>query len=242
MLDLLVPLLLVAAAPALPAQVAADVVVQHDEAATDELQVVDRLVAVVDDDPIFLSDVDRLLALGLAGAPDGSLDERRRQALDRLVEQRLRLHEVERYEIGTVRDAEVDAQVEALEASLGGDAALDRLLAEQSMDREALRSLLRRQLRILAYVEERLAPRVVVSDEEIRSYHDGTLRREMEQRGEALPPLDEVREAVRGVLLERGLNREIESWTDELRARADIVEQLGRRQLDLPPIALRLDS
>lgn len=216
-----------------PAASAQEEAIQQDA----ELRVVDRLVAVVDDDPIFLSDVDRLLALGLADAADGDLEERRRHALDRLIEERLRLHEVERYEIGTVRDAEVDTQMAALAETLGGDAALDHLLAAQSMDREALRSLLRRQLRILAYVEERLAPRVVVSDADIQAYYDDTLRREMEERGSVLPPLGDVRGAIRAVLRERALNREIEAWTDDLRGRADVVEQLSRRPRDLPPVA-----
>ena len=106
-----------------------------DPAIADELSVVDRLVAVVDDDPMFLSDVDRLLALGLVDAsPAAELEERRRVALDRLIEERLRLHEVERYELGTVPVPEVDRQMAALAESLGGEEALERLLASQDMD------------------------------------------------------------------------------------------------------------
>ena len=202
-----------------------------------ELQTVDRLVAVVDDDPMFLSDVDRLLALGLVDAsPAAELEERRRVALDRLIEERLRLHEVERYELGTVPVPEVDRQMAALAESLGGEEALERLLASQDMDRAALRLLLRRQLRILAYVEERLGPRVLVTEEQIEAYYGSELRPEMDAQGAPLPPLVEVEGAIRSVLRERALNREIDDWTQDLRSRASLVDLLQRRERELPPL------
>lgn len=216
-----------------------------EDAESDEPQrrVVDRLVAVVDDDPIFLSDVDRLLALGLVEAsPALDAAARRRVALDRLIEERLRLHEVERYELGTVPTPEVDRQVAALAESLGGEESLDRLLASQDMDLAALRLLLRRQLRILAYVEERLGPRVSVSDEQIGSYYEGELRPEMTSRGVPLPPLVEVSDAIRAVLRERALNREIEDWTDDLRGRAHVVDLLQRRDRKLPPAVFEVSG
>ena len=207
------------------------------------LHLEDRLVAVVDDDPIFLSDVDRLLALGLVEAsPADDVETRRRTALDRLIEERMRLHEVERYELGTVRTTSVDRQLAALEERLRGVDALDELLARQDMDRAALRLLLRRQLRILAYVEERLGPRVSVRADQIEAYYEDELRAEMSARGAPLPALVEVADAIRGVLRERALNREIEEWTQDLRLRANVVDLLSRRSADLPPVIYRSDG
>lgn len=210
----------------------------------DDLQLVDRLVAVVDDDPVFLSDIDRLLALGLVELPDVAADVevRRRVALDRLIDDRLRLHEVERYELGTVPAPQMVQHVDALAQSLGGRDALIELLAAQDMDLEALRVLLRRQLRILAFVEERLAPRVSVAEADVQAHYDTELRSEMAARGAPLPPLDEVREAIERVLYERALNREIEDWTNDLRRRAKVVDLLQRRVRDLPPVVLERDN
>lgn len=207
------------------------------------LRLEDRLVAVVDDDPIFLSDVDRLLALGLVEtSPAEELSVRRRAALDRLIEERLRLHEVERYELGTVPTTNVDRQLASLGDRLGGADALDELLARQDMDRAALRLILRRQLRILAYVEERLGPRVSVRDGEVEAYYEGELRLEMSARGTPLPPRVEVEDAIRSVLRERALNREIDEWTRELRLRAAVVDLLSRRPRDPPPVVYRSDG
>ena len=53
---------------------------------------------------------------------------------------------------------------------------------------------------------------------------------------EPIPPVREVREAIRQVLREELLNEEIERWTDELRRDADVVDYFDREQRDLPPV------
>lgn len=203
--------------------------------------VVDRIVAVVDEDPIFLSDVERFLALGNI-SPEPGIDKPRRRALDRLIDQRLRFHEVERHGFIPVSAEELDAQLEALTQRLGGPEALERRLAEAGIDRERLRYLLSRQLRVSRYIEERLGPRIFVDLEDVRAYYEGELADEMVRRGESLPPLDEVREPIRALLRERRLNREIEVWTAELRERADVVDHLDRLEDDLPPVVDRLEN
>ncbi|MBZ0090505.1 MAG: hypothetical protein K8H90_09020, partial [Thermoanaerobaculia bacterium] len=63
-------------------------------AAGGDLVRVDRVVAVVDEDPILASDLERVIRLGLvergAEESDAALE---RRALDRLIEDRLRQHE-----------------------------------------------------------------------------------------------------------------------------------------------------
>ena len=44
----------------------------------------------------------------------------------------------------------------------------------------------------------------------------------MTKRGEAVPPLPEVREQIRAVLKEQRLNTEIGRWTEELREKAEV--------------------
>ncbi len=74
-------------------------------------ELVDRVLAVVDADPILLSDISRVVELGQVERRDGE-EERayRRRVLDTLIEQRLRFHEVERFGFGDVPLEEVEAQ------------------------------------------------------------------------------------------------------------------------------------
>lgn len=208
-----------------------------------ELSLVDRIVAVVNDEPVLLSDVEQAIAIDLdrpeGGAQPLDTAVQRRRALDRLIDQRLRLREVERFTTRPVPAAEVDTHVAALAQRHGSD--WPAHLEAVGLDEEALRHLIRRQLRVLDYIEERLAPRVRIAPDEIQAYYRGTLRDTLEAAGEPIPPLDDVRAAIRQVLHERQLNLEIERWTAALRTGATIIDQLDTPIHALPPLVRRIE-
>lgn len=206
-------------------------------------QLVDRVVAVVDEDPILASDVERVIALGQLEPRGGEAAQQlRRRALDLLIEQRLRFHEIERFGFETVSVPAVEAQVERLRSRYPDEETFLAVLGELGLDLKGLRQLLARQLSTVAYVEERLGPRVFVGLEEIRRYYDESFAPDLRARGEAVPPLDEVREQIRAVVKEKRLNEEVVRWTEELRRAADVVDLLDRDPGSLPPLALRREA
>ncbi len=210
-------------------------------AAQEEMRLVDRVVAVVDEDPILLSDVERAIALGLVErGPDDGVEVLRRRALDGLIEQRIRLHEIGRFAFEEAPLEQVDRQVEALRARFADEAAFAAELERLGIDLATVRQILARQLSVLIYVEERLGPRVFVGVEEIRRYYDDELTPKLAETGASPPPIEEVREQIRAVLREQLLNEEIERWTEELRRAADVVDLLDPDPQPLPPIVLTL--
>ncbi len=206
-------------------------------------ELVDRVVAVVDDDPILLSDVRRAVALGMAeGQPEEDAHELERHVLDGLIDQRLRLHEVERYDFGPLPSAEIDLQVESIRSRFSDPAAFERQLLRLGLDEERLRQLVARQLRVLIYVEQRLAPRVFVGSEDVRAYYEGGLATELAERGLEPPPLAEVSGQIHDLLMEVGLNEEITAWTRQLRLGAEILDHLDRPDDDeLPPVVWHIE-
>ncbi len=203
---------------------------------------VDRLVAVVDDDPILLSDIRRLVGLGLVeDVPGEGEAELQRRVLDRLIDQRLRLREIERHDFAPLPPDEIERQLERIRSDFQGPDELQRHLEGLGLDEEGLRLLLARQLRVLVYVERRLSPRIFVTLEDIRTYYDGVLAPEMARRGQNAPPLEEVRDQIHDLLHEEQLNREIETWTEELRRDADIADYLDRADTELPPVIERIE-
>lgn len=197
---------------------------------------VDRVVAVVDEEPILLSDLERALALGTVTRREGEGGAAlRRRALDELVAWRLRLHEVARFGIEEAPLAEVDRQLERLRTRYPEDGAWQAELARLGLDEAQVRQILARQLAVLDFVEQRLGPRVFVGVDEIQRYYDETLVPELRQRGDPVPPVEEVREAIRVVLRERKLNEEVASWTRRLRLEADVVDLLDQEEHPLPP-------
>jgi hypothetical protein len=163
-------------------------------------EIVERIVAVVDERPLLLSDVRALQAVrGLAEEP----------AREAAIDERLMHLEAIR-----LPQADVSREEE--------DHALELLVEKRPALREAvpepdLRRLLRRQIGILKYVEFRFRPQVRVSDAEVRKAW------EEEQSGSpGGPALEEVQEEIRSRLERRALDERIEAWVRELRLRADV--------------------
>ncbi len=163
-------------------------------------EILERILAVVDERPLLLSDVRALSAV--RGLAEG-------KALEAAIDERL-MH----VEAARLPQADVPAEEE--------DRARALLLETHPALRDEvpepdLRRLLRRQLAILKYVEFRFRPQVRVSDEEVRKAW------EEEQAGRpAGPALEDEQEAIRERLERQALDERIEAWVKELRARADV--------------------
>lgn len=206
-------------------------------AADAEIRRVDRVVALVDEQPILLSDLERVIGLGLVvRQADESDDSLRRRTLDRLIELTLRQNELGRFGFQQVPVEEVDLQFDAVRASFESEAAFLAELGRLGLDEQGVRQLLARQLATLAFVEERLGPRVFVGIEEIRRYYEETLVPDLAKIGQPAPPIEEVRESIRALLREKKLDEEIDRWTAELRRAADIVDLLDEPPEALPPV------
>jgi hypothetical protein len=202
-----------------------------------EKEAVDRLLAVVDDDPILESQLDQIIGIGLVELQEGEDDTRfRRRILDGLIEEKLRFHEVDRFGFAEVPVDQVEEQFEAVRGRFPDEESFQARLEELSLNEQGLRQLLARQVMVLIYVEERLGARVFVGLEEIQEYYDSELVPRLEANNEPVPPIREVREPIRQVLKEELLNEEIERWTDELRRDADVVDYFDREQRELPPV------
>jgi hypothetical protein len=204
----------------------------------------DRVLAVVDEDPILASDVDRVLRLGLVKPNEGETDAAfRRRVLNALIEERLRFHEIDRYGFEQVPVEEIETQVARIRENFPDDEAFRQALKDVGLDSKSLRQLVARQLLVLAYVDERLGARVFVSLDEISKYYRNVLTPEMQRRGQTPPPLEEVREEIREVLKQQKLNQELEKWTEELREQADIVVHAeSADQKPLPPVVKRIEK
>ena len=203
----------------------------------------DRVMAVVDEDPILASEVGRVVALGLAQPKTGEDDTRfRRRILDDLVEQRLRFHEIDRYGFEQVPVDLIEKNVADIRARFPNDEAFRKTLRDLGLTQQALRQLVARQLMVLTHVEEQLGPRVFVSLDDITQYYRTTFTQEMQRQKAPVPPLDDVREQIRTVLKEQRLNQELDKWTEELRRKADIHIYFDKPPGDLPPIIKRIEN
>jgi parvulin-like peptidyl-prolyl isomerase len=198
----------------------------------------DRVLAVVDEDPILASDVERAVKLGFQQPNPGENDAQfRRRVLNQLIEERLRFHEMDRFGFEQVPVTEIDNQVKAIRSRFPDEAAFQKTLKEVGLDPKRLRQLVARQLLTYTYVDERLGPRVFVSLDDINRYYRNVLTPEMQRQKLPVPPLEDVRDQIRETLRQQKLTEEIQTWTEELRAQADVVVYKDQTAgAPLPPV------
>jgi hypothetical protein len=115
-------------------------------------EVIDRTLALVSGRTITLSDARTAVALGLVPGDDVTPD-----VVQRLIDRELTLREAERYQPPEPPDARVDAAVERVIARAGGDAEVARIFAAGGFNDARLRSWLRDDLRVDAYLQQRFA-------------------------------------------------------------------------------------
>jgi peptidyl-prolyl cis-trans isomerase SurA len=184
----------------------------------------DRVLAVVDEDPILDSDVARIIRLNLLERNPGEADHAyRRRVLNGLIEQRLQFHETDRFGFEQVPVDQIEKGVAQIRSRYPDEATFQKALREVGLDPKKLRQLVARQLLVLTYVDERLGPRVFVGLDEISRYYREVLTPEMQKRGQQPPPLEDLREDIRETLKQQKLTQETARWTRELRDKADVV-------------------
>ena len=127
---------------------------------------------------ILHSDVRAFLDLGLHERGLWEIREqdsalREGAALSRLIERRLALDEVNRFRQALPTPASVDEYLEAVRARFADEDAFAAVLAAVGLDLEDLRQILRDDMRIEAYVTERLGGRAELMEDWIA----GLLRR-----------------------------------------------------------------
>lgn len=169
---------------------------------------IDRLVAVVGAEPIFLSDVREVVRLRLLDAEGslaledekaGATDEAR--ALSRLINRRLVLAEVNRYSQMLPAAADVQQAFDAWKARAG---------EVPSHDETFVRAFLSDTLRIHRYIDQRFTAAAAPTREEARAFYKGTA------------PFESVEEDVRRQLAEERRRAMVRDWLRDLRERAEV--------------------
>jgi len=170
-------------------------------------EVLDRIVAVIDDKFIItLSDLRKERAIQSALGSNSGSDEALAEAL---IERHL-----------------VEEQIaQFLEIEVSEDVVAERLrsigtppgVSSQEIREAVVGALRRRQFMI-----ERFQQFIRVSDDELQKYYEEVYAPEVRRRGERLPPLAEVVEAIRENKVAEKMNEEVDSWLKELRRRSRV--------------------
>jgi peptidyl-prolyl cis-trans isomerase SurA len=194
--------------------------------------VVDRVVAVVNNQAILASDIDNETRLSVLDPGRGGLGVlTRTRALDQLIgrtliQQQMRTEDAQAAEPS---QDEVDARLMEIRKELpacvredcASDAGWTAFLAAHVLTPKLVETYLRHRVEILRFIEQRFRQGISISTQEIAIYYQKTLLPQY-AKGETVPPLDLVSNRIQEILLQQRVNVMFDDWLGNLRKQGDI--------------------
>ena len=194
--------------------------------------VLDRVVAVVNNQAILDSDIDneiRLSVLDPGRAGLGVLT--RMHALDQLIGRALIQQQIRQEDLQSANptQAEIDARLTEIRREIPAcvrqhcatEEGWKAFLGLHNLTQERVESYLRYRVEILRFIEQRFRQGINISPEEIETYYRDTLLPQF-AKGEAIPPLDQVSKRIEEILLQQRVNVLFDDWLNNLRKQGDI--------------------
>ena len=74
--------------------------------------------------------------------------------------------------------------------------------------------MLRQQLYLSRFIDYRFRPAAQVSDEQVAAYYSDDFSPQLKARNEPVPPLDDVEDTIREVLIQRAINERAAKWLE----------------------------
>lgn len=182
-------------------------------------QAIDGIAARIEGDIITESEVRELAAFQqLVDGKPKSRDEIIRELADQWVV---------RQEAAATRyqepsKADVDLAYNQLVKDFPSPGEFQSRLAAVGLSDSAVRRLLREQLYLSRFLDYRFRPAAEVSEQQIQDYYENELIPELKKRDEKIPPLDDVDDKIREVLVQRAIDQRSSQWLDETRGRLNI--------------------
>ena len=182
-------------------------------------QIVDAIVVRIEDDIITLSELRELAAYQkLLDGRSQSNEEIRSE----LIEQWVVNNEATTTGFPLPAQAEVDRELSRVETSFSSPAVYQQRLEAVGLTAAAVRRIITRQIYLARYLDYKFRSSIQVDDAALADYYRDHLVPELQAKGQQAPPLTDVTEQIREVLIEQGVNERTAAWFDETKPRLKI--------------------
>ena len=190
-------------------------------------EVLDRLVAIVNNTPILQSDWEMALrceAMMAGRKPESLTEGEQRDVFNRLVDQELIREQMRGFSVTPVTDGDVDARIAQFreEFHAKSDADWKALLDSGGVTEADVRAKVRSQLEVLRFLDARMRPLVRVEFRSIRDYYRDHYVPELQKQGVQPAPLVDVSDKIREIITQQRMDEQITAWLQTLRDGADI--------------------
>lgn len=195
-------------------------------------QVVDRIVARIEDDILTQSEVRELgrfqQLVNSAGAGGRKELPGEDELIGWLIDQWIVDAEATAARFPHPTKEEVQKEVERLTAQCGSMDAYRARLKELGLTAESVARHVERQIYLARYLDYKLRPVAHVESAQVEKYYREELVAELRKRGQDAPALETVEEQIRELLTQREISARAAKWLEETRTRLKI-EIMGKQ-------------
>ena len=182
-------------------------------------EVVDRIVARVDNDIILLSDVQELQRY--QELVDGK-SESESAILDRLIDQWIVHSEAELSQFPQPQETEIDRGVSRVEKSFASPEEYEARKKQSGLSNADVRKMVASQLYLSDYLDSRFRSSAQIDEKAIEDFYQNKVVPTAKKRGQAPPTLDAARDIIQEALVQSDINEQADRWLKESRERLHI--------------------
>jgi len=186
-------------------------------------EILDRIVARLENDIILLSDVRALSHYQELVDGKSETDD---QILDRLIDQWIVRTEADVSHFPHPSDADIDSGVSRLQKSFASINEYEARKRQSGLSDSEIRRIVRLQLFLSNYLDSRFRPGVQIDPKAIEDFYVNKVVPQVKSRGQEPPPLDAARDFIQEALIQQGINEQADRWLKESRVRLHIEKLL----------------
>jgi hypothetical protein len=188
-------------------------------AASPDEHTVDGVAARIEDDILTESEVRELGAF--QELVDGSAKPRQ-ELIRELADQWIVRGEIQTAKYPLPSAADVDRAYAQLASQFGSSEEFSKRCAAVGLAETAVRRLLEQQLYLSRFLDFRFRPAAQIDAKQIESYYNDQFVPQLKAKNQAVPPLDDVEDTIREVLIQQAINDRATRWLDDTRSRLKI--------------------
>jgi hypothetical protein len=182
-------------------------------------EVVDRIVARVENGIILLSDVQELQRYQQLVQ---SKSESENAVLDRLIDQWIVRSEAELSQFPQPSETEIDRGVLRVEKSFASPQEYEARKKQSGLNDAEIRKMVASQLYLSNYLDSRFRPSAQIDEKAIEEFYQNKVLPTAKERGQPPPTLEAARDIIQEALVQSSINEQADRWLKESRERLHV--------------------
>jgi len=180
---------------------------------------IDGVAARIEDDILTESEVRELAAF--QKLVDGQ-SKPRGDLIRELVDQWIVRGEADATKYPPPSEEDVGRAYKQLVAQFSSPEEFEKRRADAGLSEAAVRRMLEQQIYLARFLDYRFRPAAQVDEKQIEAYYNDEFAPQLKARGEKVPPIEDVEDTIREVLIQRDIDTLSRQWLDDTSGRLKI--------------------